>query len=107
MSNPVPQGTHPVANDDWVVDLAAREGDAAGESDYSAHLKAERATSLDRRAHAAGFAHIDRLAVDGGAFCATRSPQHPTLWQAIGAFALAGLILAGVYGAFLIAWATE
>lgn len=106
MINPVPRGTHPVA-EDWVSDLAAREGDASGEGDYFAHLRAARTASLDRRAHAAGFAHIDRLAVDGGALTATRAPRHPSFWQAIGAFALAGLILAVMYGAFLIAWAAE
>lgn len=112
MTPEVPRGTHPEGVD-WAADLAAREGDAAGDGDYFASLRAARAASMDRRAYAAGFAHIDRLAISGGTVTAgprgalSEEPRGPSLWQAAGAFALAGLILAVLYGAFVLAWAAE
>lgn len=104
----VPRGTHPgVEPVNWQADLAAREADAAGGDAYFDRLRADRIASLNRRSLAAGLAHIDRLAVDGGPLTGSRERHHPSLWQAIGAFALAGLILATLYGAFVLAWAGE
>lgn len=104
----VPRGTHP-GNDlvNWQADLAAREADAASGTAYFDRLRADHIASLNGRVQAAGLAHIDRLAVDGGALTGPHERRQPSLWQALGAFGLAALILAALYGAFLLAWAGE
>lgn len=62
MSNPVPRGTHPVA-EDWPAILLAQEAEQVGEEWAVAPVVL---AGLRGREMAAGFAHFDRLAVDGG-----------------------------------------
>lgn len=101
MNISVPRGTHPhwtrdypTIAEDWPRLLEAQEAEQSGEEPW---LVVPATEELRRREIAAGYAHIDRLAVDGGPLTETR-PRKRRLYKG-----LDGLIC--TVGALLIATA--
>lgn len=75
MTNSVPRGTvgsrYPAVAQDWPTLLRAHEAEQSGGEPQEGvgtrgHANALSYAQERRRVHAAGFAHIARLAVDGG-----------------------------------------